>query len=100
MARARRYELGFSPAVLREPRRVIRGLIPGSAAERAGLQDGDEIIDPVPQDEIQGNQTELLKLNIRRKRQEFAIAYLPRGEEVEVYQWARATGIPDSECGL
>jgi predicted metalloprotease with PDZ domain len=100
VARARRYELGFSPAVLRETRRVIRGLVPGSAAEQAGLQNGDEILNPVPQDEIQGNQTELLKLDIRRKGQDFAVSYLPRGEEVEVYQWARSAGIPDSQCGL
>lgn len=99
-ARARRYELGFSPTVLREPRRVIRGLIPHSGAERAGLQNGDEVIAPVPQDEIQGNQTELLTLNIRRKGQEFAITYLPRGEEVEVYQWTRTPVTPDSQCAL
>jgi predicted metalloprotease with PDZ domain len=98
-ARVRRYELGFTPAVLREPKRIIRGLIPGSAADRAGLQNGDEIMNPVPQDEIQGNQTELLKLDIRRKDRELPIAYLPRGEQVEVYQWARTPGVPDSQCG-
>jgi len=99
-ARARRYELGFTPAVLREPKRMIRGLIPGSPAAQAGLQNGDEILHPVPQDEIQGNQTELLKLDIRRKGQEVAVSYLPRGEEVEIYQWGRAPGVPDSRCGL
>ena len=99
-AHARRYELGFSTAVLRDPKRVVRGLVPGSTADQAGLQNGDEIIIPVPQDEIQGNQTEMLKLDIRRKGREFAISYLPRGEEVEVYQWVRAAGIPDSKCAL
>jgi predicted metalloprotease with PDZ domain len=100
LAHARRYELGFSTVVLREPQRVVRGLVPGSAADQAGLQNGDEVINPVPQDEIQGNQTELLKLDILRKGREFAISYLPRGEEVEVYQWTRAVGVPDSHCGL
>ena len=99
-ARVRRYELGFTPAVLREPTRIIRGLISGSAAERAGVHNGDEIIQPVPQDEIQGNQTELLHLRIRRNGQELSISYLPRGEEVEVYQWARVPGVPDSQCGI
>ena len=99
-AQVRRYELGFTPAVLREPQRIIRGLIAGSRAELAGLQNGDEIINPVPQDEIQGNQTELLKLDIRRKDQKFSISYLPRGDEVEVYQWARVRGVPDAACGL
>jgi hypothetical protein len=62
-AQVRRYELGFSPAVLSEPKRIIRGLIAGSAADQGGLQNGDEIVNPVPQDEIQGNQTEQLKLD-------------------------------------
>jgi predicted metalloprotease with PDZ domain len=99
-ARARRYEIGFEPAVLREPRRIVRGLVPGSAAGRAGLQDGDEIVKPVPQDEIQGNQTELLKLDIRRGDREFKISYLPRGEEVDVYQWKRVPLVPDKQCGI
>jgi predicted metalloprotease with PDZ domain len=99
-ARARRYELGFAPAVLSEPRRVIRELIAGSAAAKAGLKNGDEIVNPVPQDEIQGNQTEMLKLNIRRHGREFPISYLPRGEEVEIYQWSRVPGVGDDRCGL
>ena len=98
--RVRRYELGFTPAVLAEPRRIVRGLIRGSAAERAGLQNGDEILNPVPQDEIQGNQTELLKFQIRRRDQNLSISYLPRGAEVEVYQWVLAPGVPESRCGM
>jgi len=99
-ARLRRYEIGFTPAVLGEPKRIIRGLIPGSAAERAGLQDGDEIVKPIPQDEIQGNQTELLKLEIRRNNHEFSVSYLPRGEDVDAYQWKRIPGVPDNRCGI
>jgi hypothetical protein len=98
--RVRRYELGFTPAVLREPRRIVRGLMAGSAADHAGLKDGDEITKPVPQDGIQGNQTELLKLDIRRGDRKFEISYLPRGEEVEVYQWRRASGSSGRTCGL
>jgi predicted metalloprotease with PDZ domain len=99
-AYVRRYELGFSPGVLTEPKRIVRGLIPGSAAESAGLQNGDEIIHPVPQDEIQGNQSEWLKLDIRRDGKEIPLTYLPRGQEVEVYQWIRVPGRPDPQCGL
>jgi predicted metalloprotease with PDZ domain len=99
-AYVRRYELGFSPGVLTEPKRIVRGLIPGSAAESAGLQNGDEIIHPVPQDEIQGNQSEWLKLDIRRNGKEIPLTYLPRGQEVEVYQWIRVPGRPDPQCGL
>ncbi|PQA86575.1 peptidase M61 [Marinicaulis flavus] len=90
----RRYELGFDPGVLRETRRVVSGLEPGSAAAKAGLRNGDEIVFPVPQDKIQGDQDLELKLRIRRDGEEFDLSYLPRGETVEAYQWEMA---PDAE---
>jgi predicted metalloprotease with PDZ domain len=94
----RRYELGFDPKVLVEPRRIVRDLVPGSAAEQAGLKNGDEILKPVPQDGIQGNQTATLTLEIRRDGRDFPITYLPRGETVEAYQWERVPGVPDKAC--
>ncbi len=96
----RRYVLGFDPEVLTAPRRIVRGLIPGSAAEAAGLREGDEIVRPVPQDGIQGNQTELLRLRIRRDGREFDLSYLPRGEVVDAYQWERVPGVPASACAI
>lgn len=96
----RRYQLGFDPKVLIEPSRTIRGLIPGSAAQRAGLEDGDQILKPVPQDGIQGNQTERLTLSIRRKDQTLTITYLPRGETVQAYLWERVPGARGSACLL
>ncbi|MBV1835297.1 M61 metallopeptidase family protein [Novacetimonas pomaceti] len=96
----RRYELGFEPAVLAEPHRVVRGLIPHSAAEQAGIRNGDIITVPVPQDQIQGEQNMKLTLKIRRNGQVFNIAYLPRGEAVEVYQWRKITTAPGTVCAL
>ncbi|MEY4239411.1 MAG: hypothetical protein RL339_2012 [Pseudomonadota bacterium] len=96
----RRYEVGFEPAVLAEPRRVVRGVIPGSAAAAAGLRDGDEIVDPVPQDGIQGNQTQQLTLKLRRGDDVFSIKYLPRGETVDSYQWERVADVADDRCAL
>ncbi|TNE66593.1 MAG: peptidase M61 [Alphaproteobacteria bacterium] len=94
----RRYELGFEPAVLTEPRRIIRGLVAGSAAEAAGLQNGDEILKPVGQDGIQGDQEGILTLAIRRDGQDFSVSYLPRGETVPTWQWQRVPGVPDERC--
>lgn len=85
----RRYDLGFDTAVLAEPKRIVRGLVAGSAASRAGVRDGDEILVPVPQDGIQGNQTELIELQLRRAGAKQTIRYLPRGETVAAYQWRR-----------
>lgn len=96
----RRYELGFDTAVLAEPKRIVRGLVAGSAAAAAGLRDGDEIVVPVPQDGIQGNQTELLKLTVRRDGRTFPLQYLPRGETVQAWQWARVPAIADTGCAL
>jgi len=83
----RRYELGFTPDVLVQPRRIIRGIVPGSAAAAAGLKNGDEILKPVPQDGIQSDQRAKLKLDIRRDGKDFEVSYLPRGEAVPTWQW-------------
>ncbi|MBV8157686.1 MAG: peptidase M61 [Dyella sp.] len=88
----RRYELGFDPTVLVQPKRIIRGLAPGSAAAEAGLKDGDEILKPVPQDGIQADQTAKLKLQIRRDGKVFDVSYLPRGETVPTWQWVSNSG--------
>lgn len=96
----RRYELGFDSAVLMEPKRIVRGLMAGSTAAAAGLRDGDEIIVPVPQDGIQGQQREKLRLSIRRGTETLAIEYLPRAETVQAYQWERVPGVADVRCAL
>jgi membrane-associated protease RseP (regulator of RpoE activity) len=94
----RRYQLGFDPKVLVEPKRIVRGLIAGSAAAKAGLHNGDEILKPVGQDHIQGDQTGILTLQIRRGSQEMTIRYLPRGETVDAWQWERVRTVPDTAC--
>lgn len=98
--RMRRYEVGFDPAVLGETRRIVRRVVAGSAAALAGLRNGDEIVVPVPQDAIQGNQQERLTLQVRRDGKTFPITYLPRGETVDSPQWQRVPGIPDAKCAI
>jgi len=85
----RRFDLGFTTDVLIEPKRVVRGLEPGSAAALAGLMNGDEIVKPVPQDLIQSDQAALMHLSIRRSGKVMDITYLPRGETVSAYQWQK-----------
>jgi hypothetical protein len=94
----KRYELGFAPKVLIESPRIVRDLRPGSAAERAGLKNGDEILKPVPQDDLQGRQDGVLTLAIRREGREFELSYVPRGETVAAWQWERVRGVPDARC--
>ena len=98
--RLRRYDLGFDTAVLAEPQRIVRGLIAGSAAARAGLRDGDQVVTPVPQDQLQGTQGRELTLSVMRAGRVLPITYLPRGAAVDTWQWQRVPGIPDSACPL
>lgn len=95
-----RYQLGFEPKVLTENPRIVRGLIPGSAAARAGLENGDEIMKPVAQDAIQADQRATLRLAVRRDRRTFSVTYRPRGETVEAWQWERREDVPDGTCAF
>ncbi|MFV3075639.1 hypothetical protein [Niveispirillum fermenti] len=88
----RRYELGFAPTALTSSPRIVSGLIPGSAADKAGLRDGDEIMKPVGQDGLQGRQDGWLVLDVRRGGERMEIRYQPRGETVDAWQWERVPG--------
>ncbi|WP_052129719.1 hypothetical protein [Sphingomonas sp. 35-24ZXX] len=94
----KRYDLGFAPEALVSSPRIIRGLVPGSAAEEAGLREGDEILRPVGQDGLQGEQAGVLTLAIRRDGIDRTISYVPRGETVAAWQWERVPGVPDDRC--
>ena len=96
----RRFELGFDGKSMTTHPRIVRGLIPGSAAAQAGLRDGDEIVAPVGLDALQGQQDATLTLQIRRDGSVFPLTYLPRGAETDAYQWRRVPGVPDKKCGI
>lgn len=97
-AKLRRYDLGFEAAVLTEPTRIVRGLRTDSNAAMAGLRNGDHILHPVPQDGIQGDQHALLHLEVERNGRQMQIEYLPRGEEVDAYQWMLVSGADKNQC--
>ncbi|MBD7921779.1 M61 family metallopeptidase [Xanthomonas bonasiae] len=96
----RRYELGFAPAALTESPRIVRDLIPGSAAAKAGVRNGDEITRPVGQDQLQGEQDGVLTLQLQRDGKPLTIAYKPRGETVATWQWRRKQGSAQTACSL
>ena len=97
-ARFRRFDLGFEPKSLVGDVKTIRGLKSDSEAARAGLRDGDVVTYSVAMDSVQGDPTRLLTLKVTREGRTFPITYLPRGESVEAWQWARVPGTPDSAC--
>jgi predicted metalloprotease with PDZ domain len=94
----RRFDLGFEPKSLVGAVKTIRGLIPGSEAEKAGLKNGDVVTYSVAMDGVQGDPKRLLTLQVTRNGTTFPLTYLPRGEVVDAYQWERAPGMPDAKC--
>jgi predicted metalloprotease with PDZ domain len=92
----RRFDLGFDPASLTARPRIVRGLIAGSQAQKAGLREGDEITNTFPQDKLQGDQSAYLVLEVKRAGQALQIRYQPRGETVQAYQWVRVKNRQDS----
>jgi hypothetical protein len=90
----KRFDLGFDPASLLNRPKIVRGLIPGSNAETAGLRNGDEVLNTFSQDGMQGDQQAVLELNVRRGNKTLTLRYQPRGEEVLAYQWTAASEEP------
>lgn len=94
----RRFDLGFDNASLLGAEKIVRGLRPGSEAARAGLRDGDRITYAVALDAVQADVTRMLELQVTREGRTFPLTYLPRGDAVDAYQWARASGAAEGAC--
>ncbi|MBB5519566.1 hypothetical protein [Amphiplicatus metriothermophilus] len=92
------FELGFDIASLMTPPRVIKGLDPDSPAARAGLREGDVVINPMVLDAVQGEPSKLLTLKIDRGGEIAEIAFRPEGAARRSYRWVRDAGVPDSAC--
>jgi predicted metalloprotease with PDZ domain len=94
----RRFELGFDPKSLVGDVKTIKGLMPNSEAAKAGVRDGDVVTYSQALDSAQGDTARMLTLHVTRAGKTSDITYLPRGENVDVYQWARVPGVADSAC--
>ncbi len=76
------YELGFDKQRSQADRRV-RGLVPGSAAQRAGLRSGDRIVAW----NLYADPDQRCKVKIRRDGQTRVITFLPRGRKERLMQF-------------
>jgi len=90
---ARRYELGFDPTSTDQKK--VRGLVPGSAAARAGLVEGERITAANLGD---GSSNDPVELEVERNGKLVKVRFLPRGEAVSGYGFAFAPKAPPS-CG-
>jgi hypothetical protein len=93
----RPFQLGFARASLNDDR-VVRELAPGSMAERAGVRNGDVIVEAGDINEVRRDEAKPLELTLQRGGERLKVSYLPRGEPVEGYRWARDPKTPDSAC--
>jgi len=94
----RQFDLGFDNASILGDDKIVKGLKPGSEAEKAGLRNGDHIAYGVALDNVQADVTHRLALTVTRDGKSFPLTYLPRGAAVPAYQWERVAGVPDNRC--
>jgi hypothetical protein len=79
---------------------VVGGLRAGSAAELAGLREGDVVVKATPASQLRENPAMLAEMAVMRDGQPLTIRFLPRGKPVNGWQWQRVPGIPASDCKL
>jgi len=93
-ARLHVLELGFDERkTLYSPDKKVVGLKEGSAAEKAGLQNGDRILNHINISKLRRDDKLKLKLEIQRGDQEFVIEYLPHGDYVDGFKWVRRNNL-------
>jgi predicted metalloprotease with PDZ domain len=76
------FELGFDRARSLSEMRVV-GLASGSAAARAGLREGDELLGWA----VHGDPDRQIRLQVQRDKQIRTISYYPRGDRRQVLQF-------------
>lgn len=94
----REFELGFDPASLVGDVKTIKGLMPGSEAEKAGLRNGDVVTYRQAMDAVQGDPQGTLRLFVERDGESLEIEYLPRAGLVEIFQWQEKPDTAGMDC--
>jgi hypothetical protein len=72
--------------------------VAGSAAERAGLRQGDEVVGPFDSGLLASGSRASVTLDVVREGRTLRIAYTPDPLHVTTYEWSRAAGVPDDVC--
>jgi predicted metalloprotease with PDZ domain len=93
----RRFQLGFAPTSLNDDR-VVKDVEPGSEAEKAGIRNGDVIVEAGDLNASRKDETASFKLTLHRAESTTTVSYLPRGAPVEGYRWARDPKTPETAC--
>ncbi|POS74614.1 hypothetical protein DHEL01_v206986 [Diaporthe helianthi] len=91
-----RFELGFDTQSMREFK--VRGLVPGSAADKAGVKEGDTIVKGFMVWIVEDELDVPMRIVVMRDENEVKYEWWPRSDEVvEAYGWidVRRPGGPD-----
>jgi predicted metalloprotease with PDZ domain len=88
------FELGFDRQGTLRPPQMIRGLVAGSAAARAGLVEGALILSSKLPDEFDKDTDKPVEIAIALRGRSKKIRYLPVGEREDVH-WADKKGCTD-----
>ncbi len=96
--RAGRFDMGFKYPVRLQAGSKIGGVAAGSAAAKAGLRDGDVMIDDIDLIPIYTSFDKAVSIPIRRGEQDITITYNPHMGSVPAMRWAPRSGNPDRPC--
>ena len=91
------FQLGFARASLNDGG-VIHDLVPGSAADRAGIRDGDQVVAVHGLVETRKHEDKPLTLTLRHGTTQTEVTYTPRGAEVPGYGWVRNPRAAEGTC--
>jgi len=86
-SKAKVFELGFDRRSLKRVPQMIRGLIPGSAAARAGLVEGAIVLSSKLPNESESDYDKPVEIVVAAPRGSKKIRYLPMAEHEDI-QWA------------
>jgi hypothetical protein len=78
-------DLGFDTASLAS--RTISGVVPGSAAERAGIREGDYLVRIPNLSDLEYAPRAEIEVRLRRGGSDFSVRYTPAGPPVRSYEW-------------
>ena len=77
-----------------------QGAEPGSAAEQAGLREGDAVTGGTDASDPGFKYDEPVTVTVMRAGKAMTFKFLPRGKTVIGYRWVRNPGVPETQCHL
>ena len=93
-------DLGFDPVIYMAAPRTIKNLEPGSAADGAGLREGDSVVEGTDVSDPSFRYDAPVTIKVMRAGKAMIFKFLPRGKTVIGYRWVRNAGVPESLCHL